>query len=174
MNLPPATERLIFRDWQPADLEPFHALCSDRDVVQFVGDGSLWSREKTRQFIDRACEMSKTLGFCQWPLIDKATSELIGFCGFVPADDGAEIGWRLAKAFWGRGLATEAAQTALKHGFDTLGFPRIVATVQASNRASRRIVQKLGMNFESSFSRNGRDVLLFAIDKETDCFQETK
>lgn len=164
MPFPPATERLIFRDWQPGDLELFHSLCSDPNVMRFVGDGSPWSWVKTQQFIDRVCEMTKSLGFCQWPLIDRATAVLIGSCGFVPADDGAEIGWRLAKTFWGQDWATEAVRTVLKHGFDTLRFPRIVAAVQASNRASIRVVEKIGMRLESSFQRNGRDVLLFSID----------
>lgn len=163
MQIPPATERLIFRDWNVADLAAFHVLCSDADVMQFVGDGAPWSWERTQQFIERAIEMSQTLGFCQWPLIHKASSALIGFCGFVPAGDGAEIGWRLAKESWGKGLATEAASAVLKHGFETLGFHRIVATVQSANRASIRVVEKLGMKLEATFLRDGREVLLFAI-----------
>lgn len=166
MPFPPATERLIFREWMPTDSEPFHSICSDPEVMRFVGDGQPWSLEKTEQFINRASEMSKACGFCQWPLFHKDSSTLIGFCGFVPAIDGAEIGWRLAKEFWGQGLATEAAQTILNYGFDTLGFQRIVATVQSGNRASIRVLQKLGMRPKTCFRRSGRDVFLFAINKE--------
>lgn len=74
MTIPPETERLIFRDWTVADLEPFHSLCADPSVMQFVGDGEPWSLERADQFIARACEMSQTLGFCQWPMIHKPGS----------------------------------------------------------------------------------------------------
>ncbi len=163
MTIPPATERLRFREWEVADVEAFHAICSDPDVMQFVGNGVSWSWEQTEQFVLRNCEMSRSLGFCQWPVISKEDGTLIGFCGFVPADQGAEIGWRLAKAYWGRGLATEAARVVLKHGFETLGFQHIIATVQSSNRASIRVVEKLGMHAEGCFSRHGREILQFAI-----------
>ena len=166
MAIPLETERLIFRDWNAADLEPFHSLCADPSVMQFVGTGEPWSLERTEQFIARARETSQTLGFCQWPMIHKPCSAAIGFCGFVPTSDGAEIGWRLAKEYWGRGLATEAARAVLKHGFETLGFQRIVATVQSPNRASTRVVEKLGMQPESHFQRNGREVILFSIMRE--------
>lgn len=165
MTIPLETERLIFQDWTATDLEPFHALCADPSVMQFVGDGEPWSRARTDQFVATAREMSQTLGFCRWPVIYKPSSAVIGFCGFVPASDGAEIGWRLAKESWGRGLATEAARAVLKHGFETLGFQRIIATVQAPNTASIRVVEKLGMKAESTFQRGGREVILFSISR---------
>ena len=165
MTIPLETERLIFQDWNATDLEPLHSLCADPSVMQFVGDGEPWSRARTDQFVATAREMSQTLGYCRWPVIDKACSAVIGFCGFVPASDGAEIGWRLAKEYWGRGLATEAARAVLKHGFESLGFQRIIATVQSPNRASMRVVEKLGMKAESSFHRNGREVILFSISR---------
>lgn len=168
MMPPLATERLMFRDWQASDLEPLHSICCDPSVMQFVGDGEPWSRERTEQFIVSAREMSRTLGFCRWPVIDKSCSALIGFCGFIPASDGAEIGWRLAQASWGRGLATEAARAVLQFGFETLRFQRVIATVQSPNRASIRVVEKLGMQRESSFLRNGREVILFSIHKNND------
>lgn len=136
--------------------------------MQFVGDGAPWSMERTEQFIVSAREMSQSLGFCRWPVIDKANSAVIGFCGFIPASDGVEIGWRLAKEFWGRGLATEAARAVLKHGFETLGFQRIIATVQVPNLASIRVVEKLGLKPESKFHRNGRELILFSINSDND------
>lgn len=157
------TERLIVRDWAAADVSPFQVICSDPRVMQFIADGEPWSLEQTKQFVSRAMEMSRSLGYCQWPLIDKSNSALIGFCGFVPAEGGAEIGWRLSRDFWGKGLATEAARAVLKHGFEMLGFQRVIATVQSPNHASIRVVEKLGMQVESRFSRNGRDVVQFAI-----------
>ena len=111
----------------------------------------------------RAKETYKERGFCQWPLIHKADVALIGFCGFERTGDGSEIGWRLASEYWGQGLATEAAQAALDHGFQKLGFQRVIATVQSANRASIRVIEKLGIQQESSFQRNGREVSVYSI-----------
>lgn len=161
---PPCTERLSFREWHPVDSEPFHAICTDPRVMQFVGDGEPWSREKTQQFIDRAVEMQQAHGFCQWPLIHKADSSLIGYCGFVMSDEAPEIGWRLARAYWGQGLATEAALAVLNHGLSTIGFERVIATVQTENAASIRVIEKLGMERETSFERDGKEVIVYAAN----------
>ena len=165
MTIPPETDRLIFRDWIAADLKPFHAICSDPAVMQFVGDGELWSLRKTGQWIKHAQATFKATGFCRWALALKETSALIGFCGFIPVNDSAEIGWRLARDVWGRGLATEAARTVLAHGFDVLGLQRVTALVQSPNRPSIRVCEKLGMSLESTFLRNGRDVNVYSTNR---------
>ncbi len=139
------SERLIFREWFDADVPAFHRICSDPRVMEFVGDGRTWGIERTERFICHATESLRESGFCQWPLIHKADAALIGYCGFLQTGDGPEIGWRLAPEYWGRGLATEAARVALDHGFQELGFQRVVATVQSANEASIRVIQKLGM-----------------------------
>lgn len=157
------TTRLILRPWCPADIEPFHAVCSDPQVMHHVGSGVPWSREQTNAFIDTAIATQEQLGYCRWAVIDKAADRLIGFCGFVPTQDGGEIGWRLAVSAWGRGLATEAAQAALNYGFENLRFPRVTATVQSGNAASLRVTEKLGLQYQNRFQRAGRDVLVFAL-----------
>jgi len=157
------SERLIFRDLTEADLDTCHRICSDARVMEFVGDGEAWPLETTRQFISRATKSLKEFRYCQLPLIHKADSALIGFCGFVQSEDGIEIGWRLAPEYWGQGLATEAASGALEHGFQTLGFQRVIATVQSANKASIRVIAKLGMQRESSFQRDGRELLVYSI-----------
>ena len=155
------SERLIFREWCDEDLPAFHRICSDARVMEFVGHGQPWSLETTEHFISRATGSLQEFGFCQWPLIHKADAVLNGYCGFVQTADGPEIGWRLAPDYWGQGLATEAARMALEHGFQELGFQRVIATVQVANAASIRVIEKLGMQHESSFQRNGREVLVY-------------
>jgi RimJ/RimL family protein N-acetyltransferase len=156
------TERLIVRDWLETDLDAFHAICSDASVMRFVSDGQVWSLQRTRAFIERAIASSAEWGYCQWPLIQKDDGSVIGFCGFVNAVEGAEIGWRLARGAWGRGLATEAAEAVLKHGFDSLKLSRVVATVQTSNVASLHIAEKLGMIRKGNFRRDGRELVTLA------------
>lgn len=167
------SERLLFREWCEEDVSAFHRICSDPQVMEFVGDGQPWSLETTRQFIIRANRSLKENGFCQWPVIHKASAMLIGFCGFVSSEGDTEIGWRLAPEFWGQGLATEAARVSLEHGFRELSFQRVIATVQSKNAASIRVIKKLDMQHESSFQRNGREMLMYAIENDKDEESET-
>ena len=132
--------------------------------MQWVADGQTWSRDRTRLFIESALEMQQNHGYCQWPLIEQVEGGLIGFCGFVNTGNGHEIGWRLAQGYWRQGLATEAARAVLAHGIETLGFPRVIATVQAANLASIRVVEKLGMALDRRRDRNGREVMFFSND----------
>lgn len=131
--------------------------------MQFIGDGQPWSLERTQQFLLRAQEMSRTAGFCQWCVTLRSGSGSIGFCGLVPAPGGAEIGWRLSRRFWGQGLATEAAQAVIAYGFEVLGLKQILCTVQAANVGSLRVVEKLGMHLDSTFERDGREVMRYRL-----------
>lgn len=161
---PPETDRLTFREWREEDFEPFHAICSDSRVMRHVGNGQVWQRERTGQFIQSATETLRNHGYCQWALIHKADNRLIGYCGFVKTETNPEIGWRLAPGYWGQGLATEAAQAALMHGIVTLRFSRVTAIVQTANAASVRVIEKLGMTLERRFDRDGREVMIYAVN----------
>lgn len=162
------TNRLILRGWTPADELPLYAICSDPVVMRYVGDGAPWSRERTRQFIEESLATERQYGYCRWPLILKDDGLLVGFCGFTPTENGAEIGWRLARGYWGQGLATEAAQAVLKFGVEKLGFQRVTATVQSGNEASLRVAEKLGMAVEKRIERNGREVLMLVANAAPD------
>lgn len=159
---PPDTDRLSFRVWMDADLDRLHQICSDSQVMEFVGNGQVWSRQRTGQFIQSAIDTLQEHGYFQWAVIHKADQHLIGYCGFVKTTTAPEIGWRMAPEYWGQGLATEAARATLKHGIEKLGFQRVIATVQAANLASIRVIQKLGMMLEKSFDRDGREVRVYA------------
>jgi len=102
--------------------------------------------------------------FCLWKLMPKEAGGLIGFCGLQPLPEAEEIeiGWWLARAWWRRGLATEAARAALRDGFERAGLRRIVAIAQPANTASIRIMQKLGMRFERLTESRGIPVVMYA------------
>jgi len=73
--------------------------------------------------------------------------ELIGICGVEPRDSGAEIGYWLGVAFWGRGYATEAVRATIDHAFGDLGYDALVAGARVSNPASRRVLEKCGFQW---------------------------
>jgi [ribosomal protein S5]-alanine N-acetyltransferase len=133
-------------------------------VIRYIGDGTPWPEERARQFVERQIALFGERAFCLWKLLPKTGGQAIGFCGLqpLPNTDEIEIGWWLARAWWGRGLATEAARAALRDGFERAGLRRIVAIAQPANTASIRIMRKLGMRFERTTQSQGIPVALYA------------
>ena len=86
-------------------------------------------------------------GFGKWATVERATGDLIGYCGIEVYENGpdVELGFSFARSAWGRGYATEAARAWLEHGFTALGFTRVLALVQPANVASIRVLEKIGM-----------------------------
>ncbi|WP_417677935.1 GNAT family N-acetyltransferase [Roseibium sp.] len=146
------TERLILRPWQEEDKEPFARLNADREVMRYFP--SVLTREKSDALIDIARERTREDGFCFSPIEEKETGTFLGFVGLsrpryakpLPFDPCVEIGWRLARAAWGKGYATEAARAWIGFGFETLGLDEIVSFTAVSNERSQRVMERLGMH----------------------------
>ena len=136
--------------------------------MRYIGDGTPWPEERSRQFVERQIALFGERVFCLWKLSPKEGGGLIGFCGLQPLletdmeTEEIEIGWWLARAWWGRGLATEAARVALRDGFERAGLQRIVAIAQPANTASIGIMRKLGMRFERMTQSRGIPVVMYA------------
>ena len=143
------TERLILRRWQESDREPFRALNADPRVMEFFP--SLLTPEETDAGIARVERHFDQHGFGLYAAELIETRDFIGFIGisipgfdapFMPA---VEIGWRLAYAFWGRGLATEGARAVSRHALETLKLPGLVSFTVPANLRSRRVMENIGM-----------------------------
>ena len=144
-----ATHRLILRPWTNADREPFAAMSADPDVMQHLLP--LATRGASDAWIDRQLDRLAADGFCFCAVELKETGEFIGSVGllrvgyeahFTPA---VELGWRIARAFWGKGYAPEAARAAIQFGLDELALPELVANTSPDNLNSQRVMVKLGM-----------------------------
>jgi RimJ/RimL family protein N-acetyltransferase len=147
------TERLLLRPWRPAeDLDALAALNADPAVMRWVTPNRPLRREETADFLDWAVRHWDEHGFGLWAVVPRDEGAgCIGFAGlaipsFLPAIlPAVEVGWRLAPAWWGRGLATEAARASVAFGFERLGLRLIVSVVDARNERSLRVAEKLGM-----------------------------
>jgi len=147
------TDRLLLRRWRPDDLAPFAAMNADPDVRRYFP--GLLTREQSDASVARFDAALARDGFGLFALELPGEAAFIGFTGltrvtfdahFTPA---VEIGWRLATAYQGRGLATEAARACLDLAFNTLGLSEIVAFTVPGNAASRRVMERLGMAHDS-------------------------
>lgn len=144
------TARLRLRQWQPADREPFAALNADARVMAFFP--SLLTRIGSDAMADRCLSLIEERGWGFWAAEMKDSHQFIGFVGLhvpvpeLPFSPCVEIGWRLAFPYWGQGLATEAARSALRVGFEVLGLSEIVSFASVGNLRSRAVMEKLSMN----------------------------
>src|SRR4051794_17605328 len=114
------TERLVLRAWRDDDREPFAAMNADPAVMEHFP--ALLTRAESDAAVDRYRAHFAREGFGLWAL-ETETAAFIGFAGLSrPAfrPDVVEIGWRLARPYWGHGLATEAAIAVARWGFDVL------------------------------------------------------
>ena len=148
------TERLILRPWREEDLKPFAAMSADREVMEYFP--STLTREESDAVARRLMAYIDEHGFGFWAVELPGEASFIGFTGiqqvmfdapFVPEPPAraVEIGWRLARPFWGKGYASEAARAALAYGFDELGLPEIVSFTAMSNLRSQAVMKRIGM-----------------------------
>lgn len=147
------TERLRLRQWTDADLDAFAAMNADPEVMRHFP--AVLSRAESAASLDRLRSQLIEHGWGLWALELRGTREFLGFTGLaVPRFDAhftpaVEIGWRLARPAWGHGYATEAARAAAEYGFTELELSEIVSFTTVSNRASRAVMERLGMTHDS-------------------------
>jgi RimJ/RimL family protein N-acetyltransferase len=146
-----ATERLILRPWKDEDLAPFAEMNADPRVREFFP--SLLTREESDNVVRHFQGTYASDGFCFYAAELTATGQFIGFVGIQTLDfaipsvpqPAVEIGWRLAHAHWGKGLATEGARSVVQFAFESLKLREIIAITVPANVRSRRVMDKIGM-----------------------------
>ncbi len=149
------TARLVLRPWRDSDMLPFAEQNADPVVMRLLG--GVLSREESDAYAARAEAHLAMHGFCKWAVEAPGVAPFVGAVGlsyvrfeasFTPA---VEVAWRLHRAFWGRGYATEAARAAIDDGFGRVGLQSIVAMTVPANRASLGVMQRLGMTRSIAF-----------------------
>ena len=144
------TKRLILRPWKKEDLEPFAKLNADPKVMEYFL--STLTPDESNRLAERISNTIENQGWGLWAVSVPNVSDFIGFIGlssplfsahFTPA---VEIGWRLAREFWGNGYATEGALAVLQYGFNILKLEEIVSFTTTTNMRSRHVMEKIGMH----------------------------
>lgn len=146
------TERLFLRHLHILDSTPLKSVLGDSEVMEF-GE-KIETEEKIRDWIKvHIRNYFVNWGFGPYAVVEKESGSVIGYCGlfYFPDINGreeVEVGYRLAKRYWGRGYATEAAIAVRDYGFCVLGLDRLVAMIDPGNIRSIRVAQKLEMTHE--------------------------
>jgi RimJ/RimL family protein N-acetyltransferase len=145
------TPRLILRHFVGADLDALAELMADADFMRF--SSGVFTREQTATFLfDRVIAPARAGSPSQFALVLREENRLIGYCGFfrqvVDQLNEIEIGYRVHRDYWNRGLATEGAQAVRNYAFDILKLERVISLIHPENHASRRVAEKSGMKLE--------------------------
>lgn len=161
------TERLILRRQVIEDLDELFALYQDPEIRRYFPDG-IKNYADTKEELEwhmHGHPKHPELGL--WATIHKETGKFIGRCGLLPwtieGQFEVEIAYLLDKAFWHRGLATEAAQGILRYGFEQLNLSRLICMIDPENKASQRVAERIGMTFEKQVEEYEGEKLPFFI-----------
>ena len=157
------TERLVLRRFTEADVNHLVDLDSDPDVMRFLTGGTptpraVIERDILPHFLNYY-ERFEGYGF--WAAIERSTGEFLGWFHFRPAsghpDDEPELGYRLRRSTWGKGYATEGSIALIDRGFRDFGVRRVLAETLVVNTASRRVMEKAGMQLVRTFHQDWPD-----------------
>lgn len=155
------TDRLIMREWRNEDFGAFLDFCTDPETANYVG--GVCSREDAWRRMAAIIGHWVLRGYGFWALQCRADGGFAGYCGLWNPEGWPEpeIGWGLAKAYQGKGLATEAALKTREHAYETLGWSTVVSCVAVENAASRRLAERLGAVEERVFENRGWTSVLY-------------
>lgn len=168
-----STERLSLRLWKESDLKPFAALNADPKVMEFFP--KTLTQKESDALAAKIQQEFAVKGYGLFAVEVPGVAPFIGFIGLHYQDFPAhftpcvEVGWRLAKEYWGQGYATEGAKAAIDFGFNTIELKEIVSFTSIWNIPSRRVMEKLGMihdpaeNFEHPALPEGHPLRLHVL-----------
>jgi RimJ/RimL family protein N-acetyltransferase len=158
------TDRLVLRRLTEADVDNLVELDSDPQVMRYLSGGDPTPRDvMEREILPRFLSYYERYpAFGYWAAIDKSSGEFLGWFSFKPNDPAnpaeVELGYRLRRAAWGRGHATEGARALIDLGFSTLGVARVTANTYQDNLGSRRVMEKAGMTHTRSYRLEPEDI----------------
>lgn len=163
------TPGLILRHLNLDDVEELAAIYTDPVVMRFFS--GTYTYESTKQWLEeRVFKCYQQKGWGLWATIYKMENKLIGRCGLIPqlvnGQEEVEIGYLLAKEYWGRGLATEAACVSRDYGFEKLGANRLISLIDPDNIASQQVAKKVGLTYEKDTNMWNKTVRVYAMSAE--------
>jgi RimJ/RimL family protein N-acetyltransferase len=162
------TDRCVLRLLRPEDAEPLQRLYGDPEAMQYVGsDGAARTPEQTAAGVGRLIGHQQRNGFSLWAVVERESGEVIGVAGLVLVEmtgPEVEVVYEFEPSAWGRGIATEVGRACLDLAFGPLGMERVVALSYPENRASVRVMQKIGMTDDGELEAYGRRMVRYVAE----------
>ena len=166
------TERLILREILPTDIEGLFELDSDPEVHRYLGNSPVTDKNQIVEVIYFIRQQYIDHGIGRWAIIDKKTNQFIGWTGLKFVTDLTnnhsnyyDLGYRLIKKYWGKGIATESAIASLDYAFNKLKADNVFAIADCNNNGSNKVLRKVGLNFIENFVLDGTEHNWYKIDR---------
>lgn len=163
------TERLWLRPFHDDDVDAYAAMCADPEVMRYVGARTVLSREDAWRQMAMFVGHWQLRGFGMWAVEEQASGSFVGRVGlhFPEGWPDRELAWTLARPYWGRGFALEAARAALGHAFGPLGWHRVISLIDPDNTRSIRLAERLGERLEGEVMLRGYRLHLYRLDRDS-------
>lgn len=169
MSVVLATQRLVLRHLEPGDAAFILELVNDPEWLRHIGDKQVRTLDAARAYIENGpTAMVARHGFGLYLVQVRETQQPIGLCGLIRRDglDDVDLGFAFLPVARGQGYAREAAAATIRHAFEQLQLPRIAAITTPGNKASIRLLQHLGLDYERPvrLSPDGELLNLYLLD----------
>ncbi len=163
------TDRLLMREFRESDLDAYAELCADEEVMRYVS-GRAFRRDEAWRQMALFLGHYRLRGYSFWAVDEKASGAFVGRVGCWRPEGwpGLEVGWALARGYWGRGYATEAARASLDYAFTRLGESHVVSLIHPDNARSIRVAERIGERREGETEVMGIRVLIYGIERGKD------
>lgn len=160
------TERLILRPFEASDAGAAFEWFGDPVVMRFTPTGPDKSMEQTQARLTLFMEHQNEHGFSKWLILNRTSGIAIGDSGLLILEEYGwiDLGFRFAQPYWGKGLATEVASAWVRAAFDEFGLSRLGAFAHPENRASIRVLEKLGFKVERRGMVFRMDSIVFSLE----------
>ena len=168
MSLPDPTPRLSYRPVGPADADALHAVWSDPEVMRYLPSEPDASIDLTLERVERHRRRYEQSGYGLCAVLERESGDVVGVCGLFPVEwvgPDVEVAYHFARRVWGRGYATEAARAWVELALGPLGLPRVVALAYPANRASTRVMEKIGMGDAQEVERYGETLVQYSLGR---------
>lgn len=157
MNFYIETDRFILREFRATDVDDLFEMDADPEVHAYLGNNPVKSKEEVEEGIEYVRRQYKDYGIGRWMIEDKQTGEGLGWSGLkyetsdIDQSKYYDLGYRLKRKHWGKGIAYETSEMAIEFGFDNLNLKKISAAAHKENGASNRVLEKLGFTQTQEF-----------------------
>lgn len=157
------TDRLILRQWQEGDADKLFSILQKPEVNHYLQVFNISKRESVESLINRGTQSINENGYGYFACQEKQSDELIGYIGlnYIAIQEEPfpcyTLSWCLDTTSWGKGYATEAAALLIRLAFEKFDIQELCACTVELNEKSRKVMERIGMKYKSSFDFPGVD-----------------
>ncbi len=164
------TDRLLLRALEARDFDAYAVMMADPEVVRYLGDGQPLGRADAWRQLAFIIGHWALRGFGLWAVEEQATGNFVGRIGCYEPEGwpGFELGYTLARPFWGRGYASEGAAAALQYAREVLRRDHVISLIHPENTASVRVARRLGAVTDGVVEIAGRQALVYVYPSVDD------